>query len=291
MHRIDLPRAGGRGPASRVLAVGVVFALGLGASPARAADETFDADSEGEIVEEPGFFGTYFPWSPDAALPAPVDDAVVMIYLLNLLPFGGIWGPLVAIDKDGRPEMGGDMVVPWLVPNLTAGVGSVCVMTPLLFGGMFAGLFVGSAVMGITGCPAPCVCVPCGMAPGLLLSIPLVGLQLWTAPTAVINAWGRAYRSRDGALPEQARPAPQPAPDVTPAPAPEAAPVPAPAPGQPAPPAAPAPAQPPAGEWGPAETPVKPPPAPTAPDSTKKKPGQKKPADDKSTDDGEWVPY
>jgi hypothetical protein len=157
----------------------------------------------------------------------------------------------------------------------------MCIMTPLLFGGMFVGLFVGTAVMGTTGCPAPCVCVPCGMAPGLLLSAPLMALQLWIAPTAVINAWGRAYTSRDSAVPEQLAPAPQPS---APAPA-------TPAPAQPEPPATPPPAQPPAGEWGPAEQPAAPPqPAPAVPDKPKKS-SQKKPADDSGADEGDWVPY
>lgn len=282
MHRTDPARAGSTGPTSRVLAAVLVFALVLAPLPARAAGDTFDADAdaEAEIVEEPGFFGTYFPFMPDDGLPAPVDRAMVAIYLLNLLPFGGLWGPLVSIDKEGRPEMGGDMVVPWLVPNLTASVGSVCVMTPLLFGGLLAGFVLGSAVMGATGCPAVCVCVPCGMAPGLLLSLPLIALQLWTAPTAVINAWGRAYKSRDGAVPEPAQPAPK----VTPPPPA----TPAPAPGGTEPPVAPAPAQPPVGEWGPPEQPATPPPAPPKPNT---KPGQPKPAEDKTVDEGEWVPY
>ncbi|MFH1809949.1 MAG: hypothetical protein ABIJ09_14485 [Pseudomonadota bacterium] len=269
MLRLSTHRAGLQCQAWRTTAAALVLAVSTLAVPGRAADDTFDADLEQgvETVQSPGFFGTFFPFFPASDLPEPVADAKVMIYLLNLLPFGGLWGPLVAIDKEGRPEVGGDVVLPWLVPTLTGGACQVCG-----FAGIGVGLVVGAIVATASGGPG-ILCVPCFMTPGCLISLLGWPLQLWIAPTAAVNAWGRAYTSRDKALPEPAPPAP-----TTPG-TPETEP-----PSTPAPPA-----QAPAGEWGPAEPPQAPeqPAAPAVP----KKPDPKKPADNSSSDDSEWVPY
>lgn len=185
------------------------------AAPAPESWEQGGSAAEGEAgepVDEPGFFGEYFPFFPDADLVEPVDENKVFIYLLNLLPFGGLWGPLVALPEEGRPPFGGDVIVPYLVP-MFAGVGSVfCLFTPTLVVGLVAGIVLGGVVG--TAIPPCAACSGCGVCPSLACLVLPFGLQYWIAPTASINAWSRAYKKAASS----SELVPKPAPDAVPEP-------------------------------------------------------------------------
>jgi len=215
--------------ASLIAMTGLVVTAGaapLPVAPAQIApqpDQGTAEDSAGEPVDQPGFFSEYFPFFPDKDLAKPVDDNMVIIYLLSLLPFGGLWGPLVVLPTEGRPPVGGDVIVPYLVPMFT-GAGSVlCLWAPTFTVGLIAGLAV-ATVLG-SAFPPCALCAGCGPCASLACLVVPIGLQYWIAPTASINAWGRAYKkaaSSSALLPQpELGPTPTPAPDAK-KPAPDA---------------------------------------------------------------------
>lgn len=149
-----------------------------------------DEQDEAEDLADPGFLRRYFPLTLNDELAAAVDEIAVTTYLINIVPFGALWGPLVFLDDDGRPDVGQDIILSWLIPGLSS-VGAV-----VLLGGAGGVLLAFSGVLsGLTGCPL-CVCgaLPCFLA-GLGLGIPLSLFGFYyVTPTATLNAWDRAYR-------------------------------------------------------------------------------------------------
>jgi len=143
---------------------------------ALAGEEPGTAEGQGVTVsaddddDEPGWFGKYFPWSVNDDLDESVDDIVVPTYLINILPIGGFWGPLLFLDD--RPDMSGDVALAYFIP-FAAG----------------AAIWVGA---NIVGWGSAMVCPPMG----LISCIGLVGCvpMCWNAPTASLNAWDHAYK-------------------------------------------------------------------------------------------------
>ena len=110
-----------------------------------------------DSICEPDTFTKMFPFSLNDDLAAPVDDIVTSTFFFNILPFGGLWGPLVTLP-DGHPSMNqGDVVVSYLVPYL---VGHALIWTLSYFG------------VGLIGCVPLC----------------------YNAPVAALNGWDRAYK-------------------------------------------------------------------------------------------------
>lgn len=140
-------------------------ALALTTSPALANDVnpySYDKDVRWQYVSkdsicEPDGFTKMFPFSLNDDMAEPVDDIATSTFLLNLLPFGGLWGPLVTLPHDHPSMSEGDVVVSYIVPYLT---GNILVWTIGYFG------------VGLIGC------------------IPL----LYNAPAAALNGWDRAYK-------------------------------------------------------------------------------------------------
>ena len=140
---------------------------------------------------------------PDDKLAEPIDRNVVPIYLLNLLPFGGLWAPLALNDDPDKPAMGGDIVLPYLVPYLGG-----CAINGCLGGAMAVVstiIITGLASSGAGLLLVPCALVSCG-GPTCLVVGAGTALQLWVAPSSSVNAWGRAYRKAADGLPEKLRP-------------------------------------------------------------------------------------
>ncbi|MFH1809950.1 MAG: hypothetical protein ABIJ09_14490 [Pseudomonadota bacterium] len=159
-------------------AVSMVLVLGLALSTTASAATRAPANPRFQFVEDdgddfcdPGNFEKMFPWVLNDDLHAEVDDIVVMTYVLNILPLGGLWGPLLLLPKD-RPDMkDGDVLVSYLVPALV---------------GWGISVFIGSWTL-------------IGFIPGFFVAC-------YTAPTAALNAWDRAYKcggqSSEGARPK-----------------------------------------------------------------------------------------
>jgi len=121
--------------------------------------------------EKQSFFTQYFPFGLNSQLTQSVDDIVVPTYLINLIPAGGFWGPLLFLDD--RPEMTGDIALAYFVPA------SIAIAWGLGWG--FTGAVLGAFTGGICGLIS---CIGC------LSIIP----YCWIAPTASLNAWDWAYK-------------------------------------------------------------------------------------------------
>lgn len=130
------------------------------------AEDSDDDDSD------PDFVRKFFPFSLNDNVAEPVDDISMTTYLLNIIPLGGLWGPLLLLDDD-KPKADSDILVSYLVPSGIA-LGICC-----------AGNFIGSMTVFFTGIPCPLGC--------LLAAVP----YFWLAPTASLNGWDRAYRFGD----------------------------------------------------------------------------------------------
>lgn len=127
--------------------------------------------AEGEDEgEKQSFFTQYFPFAPNSELTEAVDDIVVPTFLINLIPAGGFWGPLLFLDD--RPEMTGDIALAYFVPAATS------IAISIGFWGI-------GTVMGF-------VFPPCGLI-GCLGCVSIIP-YCWIAPTASLNAWDWAYK-------------------------------------------------------------------------------------------------
>jgi hypothetical protein len=138
-----------------VLVLGLLLSTGAAQAATRSADPRWQhVEDDGDDFCDPEFFDNYVAFSLNDDLAPEVDDIVTMTYILNILPFGGLWAPLVLLDKP-RPKFSGDIALSYL-------------MMPLITGVITA--FTGIGI--ILWCPA----------------------YFWIGPTAALNAWDRAYK-------------------------------------------------------------------------------------------------
>lgn len=170
-----------------------------------AGDNLRFVDGDEETIEEeedpsdPGLFRRYYPlWLNDELTPE-VDDVLLGSYLLNLLPFGGLWGPLVLLEDD-HPDMSSDVILSYLVPAITS-----CLFAGVLWGGGLGVSLGFSVVVGALATVFPpcgalaCIAFPCGIG-GMCVGVPIyLGGLLYVTPTAVVNAWDRAYKYPEAA--------------------------------------------------------------------------------------------
>jgi hypothetical protein len=177
----------------RLFALALVSSLALAPSLVRAEEEegegkTSDKKSEEGDGDEMGIMEHYFPFGLNDDVVEAVDDIMVPTVLLNLIPAGGLWGPLLLLDEEGRPKFNNDILMSWLVPSLTGfGIG---ILGGCVFGGVGAVLtFWAGGIGGI-----------CGVI-GCLGLLPAV----WNAPIAALNAWDRAYKDPNAADREKAK--------------------------------------------------------------------------------------
>ena len=68
---------------------------------------------EGNDMCSPDTMAQMLPFVTNDNLTKEVDDIKIMTYVLNILPFGGLWGPLVTLPE-GHPEMPDDMSMSYL---------------------------------------------------------------------------------------------------------------------------------------------------------------------------------
>ncbi|MFH1809951.1 MAG: hypothetical protein ABIJ09_14495 [Pseudomonadota bacterium] len=137
---------------------------------AEAEEETSEADfCHPDVMEQ------YFPLSLNDGLHEAVEDIKVMTFVLNILPFGGLWGPLVTLPDD-QPEINSDILLSALIP---------------WFAGW--GIAVGFSMVGTV------LAIPTGGLCGIVGCLGLVGLlpACYMAPIAVLHAWDRAYKCDD----------------------------------------------------------------------------------------------
>lgn len=120
--------------------------------------------SDDEDICDPDFISQFSPFVLNDDLAPEVDDIVLGTYLLNLIPLGGLWGPLVLLDDD-HPKMDSDIILSYLVPGCFVPIGAYTV------GSLFSFLII------------PLLLWPAGWV-----------YQLYVGPTAALNAWDRAYK-------------------------------------------------------------------------------------------------
>lgn len=143
--------------------------------------EKAKGDKEAGPGDDLGVMEKYFPFGLADGVSEQIDEIMFPVMLINLLPAGGLWGPLLFLDEENRPKFNNDILISYLVPALSgwgfavAGgclIGGACTVLSIPFGG-FGGI--------------------CGMV-GCLGIIP----YLWNAPIASLNAWDRAYKDPSG---------------------------------------------------------------------------------------------
>lgn len=84
------------------------------------ADEAPAAD--GEL----GFFEHYFPFGLRDDASQEIKDIFILTLVLNLLPAGGIWAPLILLKNP--PKIGMDVIISWLVPAAVGAFTSWCLI-------------------------------------------------------------------------------------------------------------------------------------------------------------------
>lgn len=92
-----------------------LVAVGFASSQAQANQMP---DARWQYVEatdmcKPDTMAQMLPFSTNDGLSKEVEDIKMMTYVLNILPFGGLWGPLVTLPE-GHPAMPEDMLVSYL---------------------------------------------------------------------------------------------------------------------------------------------------------------------------------
>lgn len=124
--------------------------------------------------KELDFMERYAPFNINDGAAEPVQKNFMFVHLLGCLPLGGLWAPLLLYPTAGRPELGTDQLISYLIPMaITWGavVGfSVVAWVPAFF-------FPPCGLIGCLGCPL-------GLA------------GWWVSNNASMNAWDRAYKGR-----------------------------------------------------------------------------------------------
>ncbi|MCC7074228.1 MAG: hypothetical protein IT383_23160 [Deltaproteobacteria bacterium] len=124
--------------------------------------------------KELDFMARYFPFSVNENAAAPVKDNLFMLHLLGCLPLGGLWAPLVLYPSEGRPELGTDQLLSYLIPVA-------------ITWGAVVGIWVVVAI--------PSIIIPfCGLGGCVGCPIGLAGWYL--SNNASMNAWDRAYKGK-----------------------------------------------------------------------------------------------
>jgi len=153
------------------------FALAAEEGGGTKTEKAEKGDKEAGPDDEMGIMERYFPFGLADGVSEKIDEIMVPIILINLLPAGGLWGPLLFLDEEDRPKFNNDILISYLVPALSGWgfavvggclIGGVCTLVTIPIGG-FGG------ICGVVGC--------LGIVP-----------YLWNAPIASLNAWDRAYK-------------------------------------------------------------------------------------------------
>ncbi len=128
--------------------------------------------------KEVDFMARFFPFSVNEGAAEPVKDNLFMVHLLGCLPLGGLWAPLVLYPSEGRPELGTDQMISYLIPFAITWGAIVAIMIPSFI----------IPFIGCVGCP--------------------VGVAGWyLSNNASMNAWDRAYKGKPiAALPPETHP-------------------------------------------------------------------------------------
>lgn len=125
-------------------------------------------------AKEMDFMERYAPFGINDGAAEPVQKNFMFVHLLGCLPLGGLWAPLLLYPSEGRPELGSDQLISYLIPfAITWGAVvafSMVAWVPAIF-------FPPCGLLGCLGCP--------------------VGLAgWWVSNNASMNAWDRAYKGR-----------------------------------------------------------------------------------------------
>ncbi|MBI1944094.1 MAG: hypothetical protein HYS27_00275 [Deltaproteobacteria bacterium] len=135
--------------------------------------------------KEMDFMERYFPFGINDGAAEPVQKNFMFVHLLGCLPLGGLWAPLLLYPSEGRPELGSDQLISYLIPfaitwGAVVGIWVVAVIPSIII--PFCG-FIG------------CIGCPIGVA------------GWWVSNNASMNAWDRAYKGKSiTALPPESRP-------------------------------------------------------------------------------------
>lgn len=183
----------------------LAFALALSAtSPAHQGPTTVDASSDRAaplvVAEESGgktekpaeksgakkpgagvlkgkevdFMERYFPFSVNDGAAEPVEKNIFMVHLLGCLPLGGLWAPLLLYPSEGRPELGTDQLISYLIPMAITWGAVVAIWVAVAIPSFIIPF---CWFVGCVGCP--------------------VGVAGWyLSNNASMNAWDRAYKGK-----------------------------------------------------------------------------------------------
>lgn len=151
--------------------------------------------------------------------------------LAALLPFGGVWGPMLLVDQEFRPAFEGGLrlvvLFHTLVPLVTVGVAPLlgfllggvvggvltAAVLAVFYGGFFgifgavAVPFFGGGVVGAVGgvlfgaifgliAGAVWTAPACGLLSGLLAMVTTGIWQLYLGPVTMLRSWDRAIREQ-----------------------------------------------------------------------------------------------
>lgn len=124
--------------------------------------------------KELGMMERFAPFTVTDDAVKPVKDNLILVHVLGCLPLGGLWAPLLLYPSEGRPELGSDQLLSYLIP--------------------FAATWV--AVMAIwVAAIIPSFVIPfCGFIGCLGCPVAIAGW--WVSNNASMNAWDRAYKGK-----------------------------------------------------------------------------------------------
>jgi len=84
----------------------------LGAQPQQLT--TVAGEKPADSGKELGVMEKYFPFGLADNVSPEIQDIFILTLVLNLLPAGGLWGPLLLLKNP--PKIGSDVIVSYLVP-------------------------------------------------------------------------------------------------------------------------------------------------------------------------------
>lgn len=124
--------------------------------------------------KEMGMMERFAPFTLNDGAAEPVDKNFILVHVLGCLPLGGLWAPLLLYPSEGRPELGSDQLLSYLIPFAATWVAVMAVWAAALIPSFF---FPPCGFIGCIGCP--------------------VGLAgWWVSNNASMNAWDRAYKGK-----------------------------------------------------------------------------------------------